>query len=846
MGICFRLLMLLLVLISGANAGEAASTLDPSSPQERGSRSRSGDARVYKSRITPNWSKDGSRFWYRNDLPGGAREFILVEPAAGRRAHAFDHEAVAGQLGGGARASHLPVERLRFAGDGQGLVLIGTTNTWEWDPQAKVLRPQTGADSDTAGLPADLRPRPSVRTGPETSIIFDNRRDEAVEVFWIDSNGDRRSYGKIQPHSRKEQHTFSGHVWLVAGANGETLGVFQAEESSEVAVIGTEGPKPRPAPEAKGRKEQRPAGVSPDGKWAAEVRSQNIFLKACEGSVGEVPLTRDGGDQNAYAHLEWSPDGKFLVAWRVEHGERKEVFLVRSSPPGGGRATLERRPYALPGDKFSKYELNVFEAASCRQTKVSVDRFEHEWEVPQLHWYGDTHRFAYVQVDRGHQRLRVIEVDAASGATRNLVDERADTFIWTAHTEDLQLKLVNWLSPSEGMIYASERDGWRHLYFVDVREGEGMRQLTRGPWVVRAMDWIDEENRQVWFRASGVKDGEDPYLLHYGRVNFDGSGLVWLTEGHGNHSVQYSPDRRFLIDTYSRVDQPPTHTLRRSSDGGLVCPLEQADISELEASGWRAPEVFVAKGRDGRTDIWGIVCRPRDFDPQKKYPVLECIYAGPQGSYVPKSFSSRQPFSSLTELGFVVVQMDGMGTANRSKAFHDVCWKNLKDAGLPDRILWHQALGRKYSWYDTTRVGIYGTSAGGQNAAAAVLFHPEFYKAAAASCGCHDNRMDKASWNEQWMGYPVGPHYAECSNIDNAGRLRGHLMLIVGELDRNVPPESTLRFADALIRAGKDFDLVVVPGADHGSGGPHGQRKMEDFFRRHLLGQEPPNRNGEG
>ena len=287
-----------------------------------------------------------------------------------------------------------------------------------------------------------------------------------------------------------------------------------------------------------------------------------------------------------------------------------------------------------------------------------------------------------------------------------------------------------------------------------------------------------------------------------------------------------------------------TTELRRTMDGKLACPLEQADISALRASGWEAPEVFAAKGRDKKTDIWGLIHRPHNFDPSKKYPVIEDIYGGPQGSFVPKTFSSTRRYASLTDLGFIVVKIDGMGTANRSKAFHDLCWKNLKDAGLPDRILWMKAAAAKYPYLDLSRVGVYGNSAGGQNAAAAVLFHPEFYQVAVASCGCHDNRMDKASWNEQWMGYPVGPQYAECSNIDNAHRLRGKLFLIVGELDNNVPPESTFRFVDALIKADKTFDLLVVPGGGHGMGGAYGQRRMQDFFVRHLLGRETPNRNG--
>ncbi len=462
--------------------------------------------------------------------------------------------------------------------------------------------------------------------------------------------------------------------------------------------------------------------------------------------------------------------------------------------------------------------------------------------MPRLRWRKDGKHFTYEKIDRGHQRFRLIEVDSATGDARDLIDEKTSTFVWTAHRENLNVRTVTWLDSDQEIIYVTERDGWRHLDLIDAHTGKLKNVITPGPYVVRGVDQIDQEKRQVWFRASGRNAGEDPYFIHHYRVNFDGTGLVALTEGNGTHSVQYSPDRRYLIDSYSRVDMAPAHDLRRVSDGGLVCKLETADATALLATGWQPPEVFVAKGRDGKTDIWGIICRPKGFTPTRKYPVIERIYAGPQGSFVPKTWSTSSRFSFLTDLGFIVVQMDGMGTANRSKAFHDVCWHDLKDAGFPDRILWHQAAAKKYPYYDVDRVGIYGTSAGGQNATGGALFHPEFYKAAASACGCHDNRMDKASWNEQWMGYPVGPWYASSSNIDNAHRLKGKLLLIVGEMDTNVPPESTMRLVDALIKADKDFELVVVPGANHGMGGAYGQRRLRDFFVRHLLDEEPKSR----
>ncbi len=316
-----------------------------------------------------------------------------------------------------------------------------------------------------------------------------------------------------------------------------------------------------------------------------------------------------------------------------------------------------------------------------------------------------------------------------------------------------------------------------------------------------------------------------------------------LTEGDGSHKVEYSPDKRFLIDAYSRVNQAPVTELRRSSDGKRVCELERADQSALVAVDWQAPEPFAAKGRDGTTDIYGVIFRPTNFDAAKKYAVIEDIYAGPQDSFVPKEFAAFREPQALVELGFIVVQIDGMGTSNRSKAFHDVCWKNLGDAGLPDRILWMKAAAAKYAYMDLNRVGVYGVSAGGQDSLRALLAYPEFYKAGVSACGCHDNRMDKIWWNEQWMGWPVGPHYAGQSNVTNAHKLQGNLLLIVGELDHNVDPASTMQVVNALIKAGKDFDLLVVPNADHGIGGPYGVRRMRDFFVRHLLGAEPPDRN---
>lgn len=739
---------------------------------------------VYKAHLTPHWLTNNVQFWYCNDLRDGAKEFILVDAEKGIRQRAFDHDKLAAALAKAAGEA-LKTDKLPFS---------------------------------------------------------------EIEVI---ENGNAVKFEAFAKSWRCDLDTF--HCVVVATNSTSLSTPVNPSESHREAPFAAPAPDQTNQPPARGRGSSRRGErdvLSPDKKWTAFIREHNVFIRS-EPDGKETPLSQDGAETNSYARLEWSPDTRSLVGWRVEPGDIGLVYLVQSSPPNGGRAVLRQRPYAQAGDKFPKYEVNVFDVATRQQIKPAVDRFEHEYETPQLHWMRDHRHFAWEQEDRGHQRLRVIEAGCDDGSTRYLVDEKTKTFIWTAHTENLGLSLVNWLADDD-LIYVSEMDGWRHLYLIDTKEGRIKNQITKGEWVVRGIDKIDNEAAQVWFRAGGVNVGQDPYFVHYYRINFDGSGLLALTEGNGNHTVQFSPDRKFIVDTYSRADMPPVHELRRTADGKRVCTLEEADISELKESGWEAPEVFVAKGRDGKTDIWGIIRRPKNLEPLKKYPILESIYNGPQGAYVPKSFSAGNRAGSLTDAGFILVQCDAMGTAFRSKAFHDVCWHNLADAGFPDRIAWIKAAAAKYPFLDISRVGIFGTSAGGQNAAGAVIFHPEFYKCAVANSGCHDNRLDKASWNEQWMGYMAPDKlwtrdpdnwYSQCSNIDNAARLGGKLFLIVGELDDNVPPESTMRFVDALIKAKKDFDLLVVPGANHGAASSVTQRRTQDFLVHNLTGIEPPDRN---
>lgn len=579
--------------------------------------------------------------------------------------------------------------------------------------------------------------------------------------------------------------------------------------------------------------------ASPDGKWEVVLNNFNLAVRA-KGKKENTPLSFDGSEGNYYVYYpgSWSPDSKKLVAYRIRPGYNRKIQYVESSPIDQLQPKYSIIDYAKPGDVLDTAQPVLIDLESKKQSVIDNSLFPNPYYLARPEWRKDGRAFTFEYNQRGHEIFRVIEVDPATAKPRALISEEPKTFFCYSGK-----RYRSDINDGKEIVWMSERDGWNHLYLYDGTTGSVKNQITKGNWVVRGVDKVDEEKRQIWFRASGMYPGKDPYFVHYYRINFDGSGLTTFTDADANHTVSFSSDMKYYVDTWSRVDLPQVSELHSTADKKLVAELEHADIQELVKTGWRAPEVFTAFGRDGKTDIWGVIYRPANFNPAKKYAVIENIYAGPQDSFVPKSFAAYNPMQAMAELGFIVVQVDGMGTSNRSKAFHDVCWKNLGDAGFPDRILWHKAVAAKYPYYDITRVGIYGTSAGGQNSLGGLLFHPEFYKVCVSSCGCHDNRMDKIWWNEQWMGWPLGPQYAASSNVDNADKLQGKLLLYVGEMDANVDPASTMQVVNALIKANKNFDLLVLPGAGHTNGGLYGDRKRYDFFVHHLLGVEPPDWN---
>jgi len=801
--------------------------------------------KVFRDRVQPHWATGAPRFWYRNDLSEDRREFVYVDAEQGARRRLFDHDRLAEALskatGGRHAAERLDIDAIDLAGMPGAIVFRSADGAWQLDLESYELTATDGPSGDD--LPERsprTGPRASAGNGAETRLTFVNRTDDTVELVWLDEDGNRRSYGTIEAGAERRQHTYGGHVWLILDSEGNELSVFTAaDEESRAVITGTPSERTGP-PRRRGNRGDGPGGTSPDGRWLVALRDSNVVLINQE-TDEEHQLTNDGTAEDGFdGRVTWSPDSTHFVVMRTQAGDEHIVNFVESSPDDQLQPKLHSFEYLKPGDQIPIRKPHLFNVETRSEISIDDGLFENPWSVRDLRWHPSSADFTFLYNQRGHQVLRIVAVEAATGAARAIVDEQSATFV------DYNSKVfTHFVDGTDELIWMSERDGWNHLYLYDARTGVVKNQITSGLWVVREVDRVDEEARQIWFQAGGIHPDQDPYHIHFCRVDFDGSNLVVLTEGDGTHSVEFSPDREFIVDAYSRVELPPVTELRRSSDGSLVCELERADWSELLATGWSAPERFVAKGRDGETDIYGIIHRPIDFDPERRYPVIEYIYAGPHGSFVPKRFQPYYPQQSLAELGFIVVQIDGMGTNHRSKAFHDVCWRNLGDSGFPDRILWMQAAAEKYPEMDISRVGIYGNSAGGQSALRAMLAHADFYKAAVSSCGCHDNRMDKIWWNELWMGWPIGPHYAEQSNVTNADKLRGDLLLIVGEMDRNVDPASTMQVVDALIKAEKDFDLLVIPGGGHGMGGEYGTRRMRDFFVRHLLGCEPPNRNSD-
>ena len=520
--------------------------------------------------------------------------------------------------------------------------------------------------------------------------------------------------------------------------------------------------------------------------------------------------------------IQWSKNSRFFQITRVRDVSEREVHYIRSSPKDSLQPEHFINRYPKAGDEL-RDRVPVIFRIDGKKMEIDSKMIENPYSISKVHWL-DENRLRFEFIERGFGKYRLLELNVETGATRVVAEEVDEKFI---HVFDK----CGWWSLAGGKIrWRSERDGWSHLYLIDETSGE-RKHLTKGNWVVRGINQVKGD--EVIFSLSGYHADQDPYQKHWATLNWRSGKMMMLTEGDGTHDLQWSPDGSSYVDRWSRPDHPPVHELRRKSDGKLIAELSRASGKDAIM-----PERFVTKDREGRYDIHGLIWKPVGFDSAKKYPVVENIYAGPHGAFVPKDWRSwHGHISEMTASGFVVVKLDGRGTNYRGKEFQQFAYKNLKDSGFPDRKKWISEAAESRPWMDLERVGLYGGSAGGQSTLAALLWHPEFYKVGAADCGCHDNRMDKIWWNEQWMDWPLDESYAANSNTEHVKLLKGKLFLSVGEVDTNVDPSSTMQVVDALIRADKDFEFYHVPNGRHGVGeSSYMRRKRIEFFQRAFGG----------
>ena len=797
-----------------------------------------------------HWIGDEHRFWYAKTVKGG-KDFELVDADAGTKKPAFDQTKLAASIS-----------------QVTGHSFTSLSLPFEPTPVRRGGRPEVGAKGKTAPL-TFLNHEQSIQFGLDGSLYTcsladytcmkggpipkdDPRtRDDAPEDTSLlnpevspEGNGgdpvDGLAYQPPAPQADDEDDHSIAHRQRPCAVKPDAPAAEPVPHGDKYPGVGSQILDQMPQAPHDGC-------ASFDGQYEAFIQNHNVFIKP-KGDAPAYPISFDGSENNAYTSrtLAWSPDSKKLVAYHVRPGYDRLVTYVESSPSEQIQPKTTTVHYSKPGDPVDIASPVLFDIATKQAIQIDNKLFPSPFDLTEPVWWKDSRGFTFDYNQRGHQVYTVIEVNAQTGAAHPLIAETTNTFFYYSNLGtglSAGRRYRHDVDDGKEIIWASERDGWEHLYLYDGATGEVKNQITKGDWLVRNVDYVDDAKRQIWFEAGGSIAGQDPYFTQDYRINFDGTGLTRLTDANGTHTVSFSHDRKFYVDSWQRVDLAPVAQLRRASNQAVVLDLDKGDTTALLAAGFRFPEVFVAKGRDGKTDIWGTITRPLHFDPKMKYPVIENIYAGPQGSFVPKTFSAIAPDQALAELGFIVVHIDGMGTSNRSKAFHDVAFKNLADAGFSDRILWHKAVAAKYPYYDISRVGIFGTSAGGQSALGALLFHPEFYKVSVSNSGCHDNRMDKMWWNEQWMGWPVGPQYAASSNVDNAHRLQGKVLLIVGEMDTNVDPASTLQVVNALVKAHKYFDMLYIPDQNHGVGILSDEHYRDDYFVHNLLGVEPPDWN---
>ena len=619
-----------------------------------------------------------------------------------------------------------------------------------------------------------------------------------------------------------------------------------------------------PAEKARnGRRFSSAEVLSPDKKKAVFIKDWNLWVKDID-SKKETQLTTDGVENFGYATdnagwkksdqpiLLWSPDSKKIATFQQDQRNVSDMYLVSASP---GAPKLSSWKYPLPTDKdIIRIQRVVIDVDNAKVIRLKIpddarrgtlcDDISCSGNFDDNEWNADATKLAFVSTSRDHKEEKMRIADAVTGEVKEVFEEK----VATQYESGQGTINWHWLAATNEIIWYSERDDWGHLYLYNATTGQLKNQVTKGDFVVTRLLKVDEQNRVLFFEANGREKGRDPYFSHFYRIGFNGQNMQLLTPEDGNHDIALSPDGKYFTDNYSKPDVAPVSVLR-DMNGKLIADLEKTDLSRLTASGWKAPETITVKSRDNKWDLYGLMFTPSTLDKTKKYPVINYIYPGPQGGGVGgRSFSAaRGDHQALAELGFVVVIIDGTCNPDRSKSFHDVCYGNMADNTLEDQISGLKQLAKTHQYMDLDRVGVWGHSGGGYATAAAMFRYPDFYKVGISESGNHDNRVYEDDWGERYIGLLVKDekgksNYEDQANQNFASKLKGKLMLAHGAMDDNVPPYNTYLVVDALIKANKDFDLVIFPQARHGYGGDsfYMMRRRWDYFVRNLLGAEPP------
>ena len=737
--------------------------------------------------VDPEWLGDGNRFWYRNKTGSGS-EFVLVDPARDDKRPVFDHARLAAAMSLANDTAYephkLPFETFEFTDGEQGI---------EFDARRKRFHCSIVAYTCTVG-----------DTLPDVDA-FVVSPDSTMEVFYKDYNLWIRPFGG----GDSTQLTTDGEQWWSYGA-GEKRPTQQMRRD-------TAAPRPQ---------------------------------------------------------VRWSPDSKRLAVYRQDYRDVAHMPYISYTSQRPRHFT---QPYALPGDSVVPVpNVHIIDVETKRNIALNLhptpNQLSFNGSPIDSAWTRDGSRFRFHYLTRASKSLYLAEADAASGEVRILAMDTASTWV-----ETNPRGRPSWtVTQSGAVIWWSERDGWPHLWRFDASQGapivaateetpadgggttaavtlsrngvpEPVDRITAGPWAVGDVHWVDEATQQIWFTARGREDGRNIYHAHLYRVGFDGSGMTLMTPEDGDHDIRFSPSGRYIVDTYASAESPPVTVLRAAADGKVIRTLEEADISRLDAIGWTPPRIFTVKARDGVTDLYGMMFLPTNFDPTKKYPIIDHIYPGPQvGSVGQWGWSTGGEERAIAELGFVVIELDHMGTPLRSKAFHDNYYGNFGDNGLPDHITAIKQLAAMYPFIDIDRVGIYGHSGGGFASTDAILRYPDFFDVAVSGAGNHDNRSYNIYWAEKYQGLMERDTVAKTDNFDGsanktlAANLRGKLLLMHGDMDDNVHPAMTIQLVDELIEANRDFDLIMAPDRAHGLNEPYFIRRRWDYFVRHLLGEEPP------